>query len=85
MFDSGLIYRGNFLVNWSTRLQSAISDIEVDHVEVTKRTKMTVPGVEKPVEVGLIYDVAYKVFDGKSKDFFSQKRSINMEEGSKDA
>ena len=33
MFDSGLIYRGKFLVNWSTRLQSAISDLEVDHVE----------------------------------------------------
>ena len=34
---------------------------------------MTVPGVEKPVEVGLIYDVAYKVFDGKSKDIFQSK------------
>ena len=68
MFDSGLIYRGNFLVNWSTKLQSAISDIEVDHVEVTKKTKLTVPGMEKPVEVGLIYDVAYKIFDGKGKN-----------------
>ena len=68
LFDSGLIYRGNFLVNWSTKLQSAISDIEVDHVEVTKKTKLTVHGLEKPVEVGLIYDVAYKIFDGKGKN-----------------
>ena len=68
LFDSGLIYRGNFLVNWSTKLQSAISDIEVDHVEVTKKTKLTVPGMEKPVEVGLIYDVAYKIFDVKGKN-----------------
>ena len=66
LFDRKLIYRGNFLVNWSTRLQSAISDIEVDHVEVLKRTKLTIPGIEKPVEVGLIYDVAYKIYNENS-------------------
>ena len=61
LFNSKLIYRGNFLVNWSTRLQSAISDIEVDHVEITKKTKLSIPGIDKPVEVGLIFDVAYKL------------------------
>ena len=66
LFDSGLIYRGNFLVNWSTRLQSAISDIEVDHIEVSKKTKLSIPGIDKPVDVGLIYDVAYKIFDEHS-------------------
>jgi len=66
LFDRKLIYRGNFLVNWSTRLRSAISDIEVDHVEVLKRTKLTIPGIEKPVEVGLIYDVAYKIYNENS-------------------
>jgi valyl-tRNA synthetase len=34
MFDDGLIYRAERLVNWSPALQSAISDIEVDHREV---------------------------------------------------
>ena len=34
MFDEGLIYRAERLVNWSPALQSAISDIEVDHREV---------------------------------------------------
>ncbi|MEU7817994.1 valine--tRNA ligase [Pseudonocardia sp. NPDC049154] len=34
MFDEGLIYRAERLVNWSPALQSAISDIEVDHKEV---------------------------------------------------
>ena len=34
MFDDGLIYRAERLVNWSPALQSAISDIEVDHKEV---------------------------------------------------
>jgi valyl-tRNA synthetase len=34
MFDDGLIYRAERMVNWSPALQSAISDIEVDHKEV---------------------------------------------------
>ena len=29
LHDEGTIYRSNRLVNWSTRLKSAISDIEV--------------------------------------------------------
>ena len=29
LHDEGIIYRSNRLVNWSTRLKSAISDIEV--------------------------------------------------------
>ncbi|OLL73299.1 Valyl-tRNA synthetase [Pseudonocardia sp. Ae168_Ps1] len=33
MFDDGLIYRAERLVNWSPALRSAISDIEVDHIE----------------------------------------------------
>ena len=34
MYDDGLIYRAERLVNWSPALRSAISDIEVDHAEV---------------------------------------------------
>ena len=60
LFDSGLIYRGEFLVNWCCHLRSAISDIEVDHLNLEKRTKLKVPGYDKPVEFGVIYDVAYR-------------------------
>ena len=35
MFEDGLIYRAERLVNWSPALRSAISDIEVDHIEVS--------------------------------------------------
>ena len=64
LFDKGLIYRGNFLANWSCALKSAISDIEVDHVTLEKKTKLNVPGYDKPVEFGVMYDIAYKV-EGK--------------------
>ena len=31
LFDDGLIYRGTYLVNWSPRLQTAVSDLEVEY------------------------------------------------------
>jgi len=34
LYQEGLIYRGNYLVNWCPRCQSAISDLEVEHEEV---------------------------------------------------
>jgi valyl-tRNA synthetase len=33
-YESGLIYRGNYLVNWCPETQSAVSDLEVDSKEV---------------------------------------------------
>lgn len=33
MFDDGLIYRGNYLVNWDPVAQTAIADDEVEHEE----------------------------------------------------
>lgn len=34
LFDAGLIYRGDYLINWCPRCETALSDIEVDHKEV---------------------------------------------------
>lgn len=34
LYNKGLIYRGERLVNWSPGLQSAISDLEVEHREI---------------------------------------------------
>ncbi|HEY9781222.1 MAG TPA: valine--tRNA ligase [Leptolyngbyaceae cyanobacterium] len=33
-YESGLIYRGNYLVNWCPETQSAVSDLEVENKEV---------------------------------------------------
>lgn len=35
MFNDGLIYRGDRIVNWCTRCNSALSDLEVKHSETT--------------------------------------------------
>ncbi|MEO0457966.1 MAG: valine--tRNA ligase [Cyanobacteria bacterium P01_A01_bin.114] len=34
LYDEGLIYRGNYLVNWCPASQSAVSDVEVENKEV---------------------------------------------------
>jgi valyl-tRNA synthetase len=34
LYDEGLIYRGEYLVNWCPESQSAVSDLEVDNQEV---------------------------------------------------
>ncbi len=34
LYEAGLIYRGNYLVNWCPATQSAVSDLEVDNREV---------------------------------------------------
>lgn len=34
LYEEGLIYRGNYLVNWCPESQSAVSDLEVENIEV---------------------------------------------------
>ncbi|MCP4482527.1 MAG: valine--tRNA ligase [bacterium] len=33
LFEEGLIYRGNYLINWCPRCLTALSDIEVEHLD----------------------------------------------------
>ena len=35
LYEKGLVYRGDYLVNWSPGLQTSVSDLEVDYVEET--------------------------------------------------
>ena len=51
----------NRLVNWSCTLRSAISDIEVDKIELPGKTLLSVPGYKDKVEFGVIISFAYKV------------------------
>jgi valyl-tRNA synthetase len=36
-------------VNWCCTLKTAISDIEVEHIDIEKRTMLAVPGYQKKV------------------------------------
>ena len=55
------------LVNWCCRLKTAVSDIEVDYVDLPKRTLMNVPGYDKQVEFGVLTSFAYPLEDGSDE------------------
>lgn len=61
LFEAGLIYRADHLVNWSCVLQSAISDIEVEHLNLSGPTDVAVPGYQKPVKFGVLTNFSYKL------------------------
>ena len=72
--EKGLIYRGNYLVHWSPALRSVLSDIEVDHLEVTAGKKfLDVPSGK--ALVGQMFDVAYRVVGSEDA-----KKSRQMED-----
>nr|CAH7749062.1 unnamed protein product [Callosobruchus chinensis] len=61
LHEDGTIYRSNRLVNWSCALKSAISDIEVDKVELSGRTFLSVPGYDEKIEFGVLVHFAYQI------------------------
>jgi valyl-tRNA synthetase len=50
LYRDGLIYRGNYMVNWCPRCRTAISDIEVEHVQ----------------KEGNLWDIKYPLIDAES-------------------
>ncbi|XP_050301652.1 valine--tRNA ligase-like isoform X2 [Anthonomus grandis grandis] len=78
LFEDGLIYRADHLVNWSCALQSAISDIEVEHIQVNGLTKLTVPGYDKPVQFGFLTKFAYKLTDSEEEVIVATTRPETM-------
>lgn len=69
LFDSGLIYRADYLVNWSCVLRSAISDVEVEQLQIDKPTRISVPGYATPIEFGVLTKFAYKFVDSGTETF----------------
>jgi valyl-tRNA synthetase len=66
LHEEGLIYRANRLVNWCTKLNTALSNLEVDQKELEGSTKLDVPGYEKKIEFGSIWNFKYPI-DGTNE------------------
>lgn len=62
LYHNGLIYRAKRLVNWSTGLQTAVSDLEVE---------------QKPVE-GTLYQIRYPLADGSGELVVATTRPETM-------
>ncbi|XP_014784317.1 valine--tRNA ligase [Octopus bimaculoides] len=61
LHDEGLIYRKKCLVNWSCVLKSAISDVEIEMLQLKGKTKLEIPGYAKKVQFGTLTSFAYPV------------------------
>lgn len=61
LHEEGIIYRANRLVNWCTKLNTALSNLEVQNKELTGRTLLDVPGYDKKVEFGVIVHFKYPI------------------------
>lgn len=78
LFEEGIIYRGESLINWSCSLESAISDIEVDSLEINGPTQVFVPNYEKKITFGQIFDISYKLVDKIDEIVVSTTRPETM-------
>ena len=61
LHEEGYIYRSNRLVNWCTKLNTALSNLEVDNKDLEGRTLLGVPGYERKVEFGVITHFKYPI------------------------
>ncbi|GLV42742.1 Valyl-tRNA synthetase [Carabus blaptoides fortunei] len=78
LHELGYIYRNNRLVNWSCTLKSAISDIEVDKIELPGRTFLSIPGYDEKVEFGVLVLFAYQVQDSDERLIVATTRVETM-------
>lgn len=68
LHEDGSIYRSSRLVNWSCTLRSAISDIEVDKIDIPGRTFLSIPGYKDKVEFGVLVSFAYRIDDSTNEE-----------------
>uniref|UniRef100_T1PE59 Valine--tRNA ligase n=1 Tax=Musca domestica TaxID=7370 RepID=T1PE59_MUSDO len=78
LHEDGSIYRSSRLVNWSCTLRSAISDIEVDKIDIPGRTFFSIPGYDEKVEFGVLVKFAYKVEDSDDEIIVATTRIETM-------
>jgi valyl-tRNA synthetase len=62
LYEKGLIYRGNYIINWDPAARTALSDIEVEHKEIQ----------------GHLYHLEYKTKDGSSSIVVATTRPETM-------
>lgn len=68
LFEEGIIYRDMKLVNWSSKLKTSISNLEVDTIDVKGKTLLKVPNYEKPIKFGVLYYIAYEIIDSPTSE-----------------
>lgn len=80
LHDEGVIYRSNRLVNWCTKLRTALSNLEVESVELEGKTFLSVPDHDpaKKYEFGTIVYFSYKMQDSEDEIVVATTRLETM-------
>ena len=68
LFERGILYRAKRMVNWCCALQTAISDVELEDLDLSQPTKLSIPGHKGTYEFGVLIDFAYKLKKDPSKE-----------------
>ncbi|MFA6897381.1 MAG: valine--tRNA ligase [Patescibacteria group bacterium] len=89
MYEDGLIYRGNRIVNWCPRCESTLADDEVEHEEAQgkfyyfkyqKDFPITIATTRPETKLGDVA-VAVNPKDGRYKEFIGKVYKINLGNG----
>ncbi|KAJ3106634.1 hypothetical protein HDU97_005999 [Phlyctochytrium planicorne] len=80
LHDEGIIFRANRLVNWCTKLKTALSNLEVENMELEGRTLLSVPDHDpkKKYEFGVIISFAYKIENSNEEIIVATTRIETM-------
>ena len=80
LHQEGVIYRDTRLVNWSCKLNTALSNLEVEMKELEGKTMLNVPGhnPEKKYEFGTIVSFAYPIENSDEKIVVATTRLETM-------
>ncbi|TIA73266.1 hypothetical protein E3P84_01662 [Wallemia ichthyophaga] len=78
--ERGTIYRSNRLVNWCVRMNTALSNLELDTKEISGRTLMNVPGYDdkERFEFGVLTSFAYQVKNSDERIVVATTRPETM-------
>ncbi len=80
LHEDGIIYRANRLVNWCVKLNTTLSNLEVDQKQLNGRTLLNVPGYEhiEKFEFGVITSFAYPIENSDEKIIVATTRPETM-------
>ncbi|KAH9946584.1 tRNA synthetases class I-domain-containing protein [Amylocystis lapponica] len=80
LHEDGILYRANRLVNWCVRLNTTLSNLEVDQKQLTGRTLLNVPGYDakEKFEFGAITSFAYPIEGSDEKIIVATTRPETM-------
>ncbi|KIJ23910.1 hypothetical protein M422DRAFT_39377 [Sphaerobolus stellatus SS14] len=78
--EDGIIYRANRLVNWCVKLNTTLSNLEVDQKKLEGRTMLSVPGYDakEKFEFGAITEFAYPIEGSDEKIIVATTRPETM-------